>query len=638
MPIHPINVPIRTPADILHRSSRPQYHSTYLPPKRDWRYVTGVYRHEDFTDTPGDQTVWDMLDEDACGARRKRRRKERKRRKGWTVDTTQAGNKVEEGEGNGVGYAATAHEGGEDEYGTSTTVMGRMISRPISIKCFAPISQNSNTTSATNNEYEPTALIVHLRLPKPSANKSRLPDRQTTPAPQTAPRATEVPSTTDSPSSIKTFRTRTSSTTSAVIFSPSPASNTDGFTPLTILSPTPPPPPSKTHNHTSPYKRPWMDNTYAPSPSSHTIRHASTRNPHRPLPAHWTLFPSAVPIDALVPPGIRLSAPELLAFYPNHVLWDGVARRLAGNGYTSEDLTGMIDFFHPAVKHEKDGEALQRFLKHYRTLEREVSKGKIKATSDLRTEALSTSPLPPTATLTPPKFTALTSSLANLPTGLAARDFTVAIRWWLTHRNAFTPPLEFNVLHARPLIQALRIPVKSVGRRNLDKVILEEWRVKGGTFEECATGGTAQEGDSGSNDEKTGQGSCEAGGGKGNRLEIDVNKRIVRRQVEVKLRHVLTFPFLALLSLAGDALELGIEKAEARKAMRDSKKFRTLEVQQRNDEYGGAVAHDEHMTESGKKRPKEIEKGAEESPAKKAAIKLKTAFSSLGQAFDDKRS
>lgn len=59
---------ILTPSDILRVAARPQQHSTYVPKKRDWRYASGVFRHEDFNDVDtgkrAARSIWDKLDEE----------------------------------------------------------------------------------------------------------------------------------------------------------------------------------------------------------------------------------------------------------------------------------------------------------------------------------------------------------------------------------------------------------------------------------------------------------------------------------------------------------------------------------------------------------------------------------------------
>lgn len=56
------------------------------------------------------------------------------------------------------------------------------------------------------------------------------------------------------------------------------------------------------------------------------------------IPESYTWFPLAVPIDAIFPPGIPLSAKEINAYYPHHIRWKGVALRMLNNGYRSQDI------------------------------------------------------------------------------------------------------------------------------------------------------------------------------------------------------------------------------------------------------------------------------------------------------------
>ncbi|KAF2732954.1 hypothetical protein EJ04DRAFT_553728 [Polyplosphaeria fusca] len=55
---------VSTPGHIIYRATRPQRNSDYVPRKRDWRYATGVFRHEDFDGGKEDMAIWDQLDED----------------------------------------------------------------------------------------------------------------------------------------------------------------------------------------------------------------------------------------------------------------------------------------------------------------------------------------------------------------------------------------------------------------------------------------------------------------------------------------------------------------------------------------------------------------------------------------------
>jgi len=50
----------------------------------------------------------------------------------------------------------------------------------------------------------------------------------------------------------------------------------------------------------------------------------------------------AVGIDAIFPPGVPISAIEILTFYPNHIMWPKVALRLMSNGYTAFNIAEIV--------------------------------------------------------------------------------------------------------------------------------------------------------------------------------------------------------------------------------------------------------------------------------------------------------
>lgn len=54
---------------------------------------------------------------------------------------------------------------------------------------------------------------------------------------------------------------------------------------------------------------------------------------------HW--YEHAVPVNAIFPPGIPISAKEIMAYYPHHVRWKGVMLRLTSNDYRGADIMGM---------------------------------------------------------------------------------------------------------------------------------------------------------------------------------------------------------------------------------------------------------------------------------------------------------
>lgn len=140
----------------------------------------------------------------------------------------------------------------------------------------------------------------------------------------------------------------------------------------------------------------------------------------------------------------------------------------------------------------------------------------------------------------------------------------------------FSPPLALNVLHVRELVHTLRIPLKPYGPRNLDIAGLTEWRGRDRVMERKVADELASrlhdndnESDESLQDE-----------GKRSKLRINVvdngGDGNVQADVEIKIRHVLTFPFLAVQRLVGEALRMGIENGEQRRRIREWKTRRGL--------------------------------------------------------------
>jgi len=157
-----------------------------------------------------------------------------------------------------------------------------------------------------------------------------------------------------------------------------------------------------------------------------------------------------------------------------------------------------------------------------------------------------------------PTFEDLVRGLNRIPSGLDARGFTQCISWYLNIRDSFTPKLELNVLHTQSLIRALREPLKPFGPQNLDRNALQEWREKG-TFETTPIEHKEQQDADGTVSNAR---HCRT------QLQLDLDKDAVSMNLTLPIRHILTFPFLALHGVMSDALRMGIEKAEIRKAAR----------------------------------------------------------------------
>lgn len=163
---------------------------------------------------------------------------------------------------------------------------------------------------------------------------------------------------------------------------------------------------------------------------------------------------------------------------------------------------------------------------------------------------------------TVPSFDDLLRGLVNLPCGLDARGLTECLKWYLSVRDTFTPALEFNVLHVQALVRALRVPLRKYGPQNLDCNALREWRDRG-RFQErkvvVRAARSAPPPPTTTTERKRGENE-----GKRSRLFLNLDSQDVGLDVQVQMRHVLTFPFFALHSVIGEALRLGISKAERR--------------------------------------------------------------------------
>jgi hypothetical protein len=186
---------IRKPEDILFRSSRPQRNSSHIPRARDWRYATGVFRHEDIVDACNEATIWDHMDRDFN--MRKAGRKRKSDEKEVMIDDNQ---------GDGIWSHKTVDtkvngEGGREEKKTPSPRKNtrsltaspkkdilKTRSRAIRVGIFEPTGD-----TVGKREYVQTGLIVRLKhagktpvytarmLAKPSVSTPKKLDRRHTP-------------------------------------------------------------------------------------------------------------------------------------------------------------------------------------------------------------------------------------------------------------------------------------------------------------------------------------------------------------------------------------------------------------------------------------------------------------------------
>jgi hypothetical protein len=195
-----------------------------------------------------------------------------------------------------------------------------------------------------------------------------------------------------------------------------------------------------------------------------------------------------------------------------------------------------------------------------------------------------------------PTFDDLLRGLHHLPAGLDARDLTECLSWYLNFRDSFMPKLELNVLHTQALIRALRTPLKRYGPQNLDCNALKEWKEKG-RFEErkvyyepakpklVKTENTAH---------------------KRSQLHMNLDDHEVKLDVQLPIRHVFTFPFLALHGVMGEALKLGIEKAGNRKAEREAAEGRKILEAKWAARTAGNAEPEEHEQDRDAQQTKEM--------------------------------
>jgi hypothetical protein len=191
-----------------------------------------------------------------------------------------------------------------------------------------------------------------------------------------------------------------------------------------------------------------------------------------------------------------------------------------------------------------------------------------------------------------PTFEDLARGLHRLPSGLDARGLTQCISWYLNIRDSFNPKLELNVLHTQPLIRALREPLKPFGPQNLDRNALQEWR-ENGTFET-----TLME----HKDQQQTDTSVSTTPQRRTQLRMNIDEDDVSMNLTLPIRHILTFPFMALHSVMSEALRMGIDKAEIRRAARKETEVKDLPEVEAAAETASEVSNeaqdDEHEDEA----------------------------------------
>ncbi|CAN9365073.1 unnamed protein product [Alternaria sp. RS040] len=549
--------------DILARHARPQKYSTWIPKKRDWRYATGVFQHDDTEGTPRDRSAWDDMDYE------------------YQITDTRKSRECSIGDqSNGYG---TALDKSVSIPGTPEGTKGRhLLGLPktiVSVEAFKKKEKTAkrsawhsilrchqigkSETEGEQSAYETYSLTVRLRFSGKLIIEDALPHM----AKSGSIGSPQLPST---PAKLKTPYSPNSPATARTAKSL--------FTPYALDSI------ESAHKYPL-FQRIWVDETK--DFNMRAVRGVLQRSGYigKDLGPNYTWYNDALPVDALLPPGIPLSAKEINAYYPHHVRWRGVMVRMANNDYRGSDILGMQEFFRGPPTTNMSSAAMNQIQRD--SVKNVITGFKTDTTKGKHDANLHTDHLEPGRYIAErrsgyilPTFDDLLRGLHHLPSGLDARGLTECLSWYLEFRNSFTPKLDLNVLHTQALIRALRIPLKRFGPQNLDCNALEEWKIWGKfeerrVFYESAKPASA-------NVDNTEQ--------KRSQLHMNLDDHEVKLDIQLPLRHILVFPFLALHGVVGEALKLGIEKAENRKAERKSTEGRRmLEARRATEAASGAA-------------------------------------------------
>jgi hypothetical protein len=152
-----------------------------------------------------------------------------------------------------------------------------------------------------------------------------------------------------------------------------------------------------------------------------------------------------------------------------------------------------------------------------------------------------------------PMYESLVAGLKLLPTGSDARELTNCTTWYLQHRDLFTPWLELNIPHTQSLVRALRQPLEPAGGRNMDALGSEEW-TKNKKFSGIRPEGTEITKKMPTLEQESRP--------KNSRLTVSTATSKVSVDVNVRLCHVLLFPFLTIMGVTGEYWKLEKRRVE----------------------------------------------------------------------------
>jgi hypothetical protein len=307
---------LKSAADILARQSRPQRNSTWVPKKRDWRYATGVFQHEDFDDAPNSRSVWDTLDYHYQAGGQS---------EAWRQSSSVgvAGPELGDTESMEVLHTPKSMVSTMSLGSSKGAAQGRMAYKPMTQrKAWAQLKRLLTSEAALDLDREARYTVVGLtvRLCFTGKNKTRLQEILEQTMPPAKPASVVYKEMTPLISPPKTPAT---ARTAQTIHTPHRLDSIESLYAFPL------------------FKRSWADETYNFKVDTVRAKLRSNGLNIEELGGHYHWYAEAVPIDAIFPPGVLLSAKEIVAFYPHHVRWKGVMVRLTNNGYRGADIIGM---------------------------------------------------------------------------------------------------------------------------------------------------------------------------------------------------------------------------------------------------------------------------------------------------------
>jgi len=318
--------------DILARQSRPQRHSTWVPKSRDWRYATGVFQHDDFKDAK-ERSAWDTMDYhyEVSGSKRSRSGS------GYSDD------------GN-TGFDRTALLPRTPKSATSTPFSTPSKSaitlgpprKKVKIAKKSRWLQVSRYRSSdgylVEGEEQPSYNVYSLTVRLRFSGKLTIEDAQSHAETSDQRRHSRAPDVPNTPAPTHTTDAPNTRANSKMLVNPDALA--EAGTVYTMKTPHVLDSIDliKTIPH---FERTWIDETkdFNMLKVRTTLRQPDTQV--RDLGPNYAWYTDAVPIDALFPPGIPLSAKEILAYYPHHVRWKGMMLRLVNNDYRGSDVMGI---------------------------------------------------------------------------------------------------------------------------------------------------------------------------------------------------------------------------------------------------------------------------------------------------------